>query len=219
MCYTEDAGASHPMVNDCAALPGAIPQSYDCGHDDYFNPAPPAGSYLATHWNTYDSAFLAPCGKLAPACGGGNLWVPTPPAATAPPTVTGHARRGAPLLVQSGTWSNAPSGYAYQWQRLTEDWEDIDGATAPGYTPTSDDLGRRLRATVIATNDDGSASAGTAPTAPVSASGLNRAVSQCRRAKPHKKAKAAKKPSKNICTATSANKKTAARKTKKRARH
>ena len=59
------------MQQDCAGLPGAIPQNYDCGRDDYFNPAPAAGSYLATHWNTYDSAFLAPCGEVAPACGGG----------------------------------------------------------------------------------------------------------------------------------------------------
>ena len=46
---------------------------------------PRAGSYLATHWNTYDSAFLAPCGEIAPACGGGNLWVPEPPAASVRP--------------------------------------------------------------------------------------------------------------------------------------
>src|SRR3954469_15133916 len=77
MCYTEDAGAAHPTQQDCAGLPGAIPQNYDCGRDDYFNPAPAAGSYLATHWNTYDSAFLAPCGTIAPACGGGQLWGPT----------------------------------------------------------------------------------------------------------------------------------------------
>ena len=43
MCYVEDAGAAHAMQMDCAGLPGAIPQNYDCGRDDYFNPAPAPG--------------------------------------------------------------------------------------------------------------------------------------------------------------------------------
>ena len=86
---------AQPDVTDCAGLPGAIPQNYDCGRDDYFNPAPAAGSYLATHWNTYDSAFLAPCGEIAPACGGGNLWVPEPPAASVGPGGRRHRRAAA----------------------------------------------------------------------------------------------------------------------------
>ena len=95
MCYAEDGGRRARRCSDCAGLPGAIPQNYDCGRDDYFNPAPAAGSYLATHWNTYDSAFLAPCGEIAPACGGGTLWVPEPPAATAGPDRRRHARAAA----------------------------------------------------------------------------------------------------------------------------
>jgi hypothetical protein len=177
MCYTEDSGAAHAMQQDCAGLPGAIPQNYDCGRDDYFNPAPAPGTYLATHWNTYDSAFLAPCGEIAPACGGGQLWVPTPPAATSGPTIAGTARRGYRLTAQPGAWSNTPSGYSYQWQRLAADgWEDIDSADGQSYIATSDDLGRRLRVTVIATNDDGTASAASGGTAPIGASGLSRAA-------------------------------------------
>jgi hypothetical protein len=178
MCYAEDAGAAHQMQTDCAGLPGAIPQNYDCGRDDYFNPAPPAGSYLATHWNTYDSAFLAPCGEIAPACGGGSLWVPEPPAATSGPAVAGTARRGATLTALAGAWSNGPTSYAYQWQRLVAaGWEDIHGATGAGYIVTTEDLGRRLRVSVIAANEDGSASAASGATAPVGGGGVYRAAS------------------------------------------
>ena len=79
MCYAEDAGAAHAMQNDCAALPGAIPQSYDCGRDDYFNPAPAAGSYLATHWNTYDSSSWRRAARSPRPAAAAQLWVPEPP--------------------------------------------------------------------------------------------------------------------------------------------
>ncbi|MDA0166173.1 hypothetical protein OM076_38265 [Solirubrobacter ginsenosidimutans] len=177
MCYVEDGGAAHPMQQDCAGLPGAIPQNYDCGHDDYFNPAPAPGSYLATHWNTYDSAFLAGCGEVAPACGGGSLWVPEPPAATTAPSVAGTTRRGQTLTARVGVWTNSPTAYTYQWQRLiASGWEDIDSATGASYVVSSEDLGRRLRVAVVASNEDGSASAASAPSSTVGASGLNRAA-------------------------------------------
>ena len=32
---------------------------FDCNHDDYFHTDPPAGIYLATHWNTADSEYLS----------------------------------------------------------------------------------------------------------------------------------------------------------------
>jgi hypothetical protein len=158
------------MRNDCPRIGGAIPQVYDCGRDDYFNPAPAAGSYLATHWNIYDNAFLAPCGQVAPACGGGMAGlVPEPPVATAGPQVTGTLRRGVTALANAGSWRNGPIAYDYRWQRETKRgrWSNISGARKASYKPTRSDRGRRLRVQVVATNPDGSASAASPPSARV----------------------------------------------------
>jgi hypothetical protein len=165
MCYVEDGGAAHAMQYDCPRVGGAIPQAYDCGRDDYFNPAPPAGSYLATHWNVYDSAFLAPCAQIAPACGGGTDGLaPTPPVATAAPELSGSPRRGASVGALAGAWRNGPLTFSYRWQRLKRKrWKNISGATRESYVPNRGDRGRRLRVQVVATNPDGSASAVSAP--------------------------------------------------------
>ena len=186
MCYLEDSGASHAMRNDCPRIGGAIPQVYDCGRDDYFNPAPPAGSYLATHWNVYNNEFLAPCVRIAPACGGGMAGlVPEPPVATAGPQVIGLPRRGDTVTANGGTWRNGPITYSYRWQRERRGkWVNIAGATRPTYRAKRDDRGRRLRVQVVASNQDGRASAASPPTARVADGMVGQAQtmssSQCR---------------------------------------
>jgi hypothetical protein len=169
MCYLEDGGAAHAMVNDCPRIGGAIPQVYDCGHDDYFNPAPAAGSYLATHWNVYDNAFLAPCAEIIPACGGGMAGlVPEPPVATTGPKVIGKPRRGRTVRADGGSWQNGPVAYSFRWQRLRgARWRNIAGATRSSYRPKKVDGGRRLRVSVVVSNPDGRASAASPPTARV----------------------------------------------------
>jgi hypothetical protein len=189
MCYLEDSGASHAMRNDCPRIGGAIPQVYDCGRDDYFNPAPPAGSYLATHWNVYNNEFLAPCVRIAPACGGGLAGlVPEPPVATAGPQVIGTPRRGDVVTANGGSWRNGPISYSYRWQRERRGkWVSIAGATRATYRAKSADRGRRLRVNVIATNQDGRASAASPPTARVADGMVGQAQtvssSSCRRPK------------------------------------
>jgi hypothetical protein len=184
MCYVEDAGAAHAMTYDCATIPGTISQSYDCGADDYFNPAPPAGSYLASHWNIYDSVFMAPCDSIAPACGGGQLWVPTPPAATSAPVITGAVRRGSPLQSGLGTWLNEPSSYTFIWQRLSRRrWSTIDGAERARYVATTRDLGRRLRVVVAAENQVGTTASTSAVRVPVGGGAIDRATRRSHRAR------------------------------------
>jgi hypothetical protein len=55
MCYADGSPLLVLRVI-CSSEQEAL---FDCHHDDYFNTAPPAGSYLATHWNAAGSSFLS----------------------------------------------------------------------------------------------------------------------------------------------------------------
>ena len=169
MCYADGTPGSGLYTSTaCPLHDGAIPQTYDCGHDDYFNPDPVAGSYLATHWNVYRSAFMGTCVQLGMACGD-NI-VATVPVNTALPTVSGSAQPGALLTANAGTWLNSPTSYALQWQRAAgPDWASVPGATGANYVPVGADAGAALRVVVTATNADGSAVVASAPTAPIGA--------------------------------------------------
>ncbi len=46
MCKSD--GEGEVFGTEC---PGFMPFRFDCNNDDYFNPKPEPGSYLATHWN------------------------------------------------------------------------------------------------------------------------------------------------------------------------
>jgi hypothetical protein len=63
MCYA-DGGPHDTQTSACPGDPGHA--AFDCNHDDYFSPSPAPSSYLATHWNAYDSVFLCPLTECAP---------------------------------------------------------------------------------------------------------------------------------------------------------
>src|SRR5438105_3938208 len=88
------------------------------------------------------------------------------PENTASPTIGGTATEGSSLTASTGTWTNSPASFAYQWQRCASDGTgcgDINGATDKTYTPTSGDVSHTLRVVVTATNSDGKASAASEP--------------------------------------------------------
>jgi hypothetical protein len=62
MCYRDSASAPATTY----PCPDAHEWLLDCNHDDYFHTAPPAGSYLDTHWNVATSVFLVGGATQAP---------------------------------------------------------------------------------------------------------------------------------------------------------
>lgn len=78
------------------------------------------------------------------------------PVNTVAPAITGNTSAGSTLTATTGTWSNAPTSYAYQWRR---DGVNITGATANTYVLTAADEGRNILCRVEATNAGGTAPA------------------------------------------------------------
>jgi hypothetical protein len=62
MCYN-DGGPYFVNGGTIQTLCNVPFQAYDCNGDDYFNAAPAAGSYLATHWNSARSTFMCPLAR------------------------------------------------------------------------------------------------------------------------------------------------------------
>ena len=97
----------------------------------------------------------------------------TTPVSTGDPVISGSTFEGSTLTTTTGTWTGTSLTYAYRWVRCGADGglpdgsncPSIPGATSSGYTLGSDDIGRRLRVQVTATNTAGSATVGSNPTA------------------------------------------------------
>jgi hypothetical protein len=90
-----------------------------------------------------------------------------PPVNVSLPVISPAApQQGSPMTVTTGSWSNSPSSYAYQWQRCSsvgDNCSAISGATSASYTPGTADAGRKLVARVTATNASGSVTASSNP--------------------------------------------------------
>jgi YD repeat-containing protein len=98
-----------------------------------------------------------------------TLWNGKAPLDTEVPTLTGSSVVGITMGVSTGTWSNNPVTYGYQWEDCKEGveflkkhtWEctPIAGATNPNYTAEASDEGFYLGVIVTAINGGGSVTA------------------------------------------------------------
>ena len=87
-----------------------------------------------------------------------------PPVNSVAPVASGSLTVGSVLSVTTGTWTNSPTSYAYQWKR---DAVDIPSAITNIHTLVVADLGAMMSCRVTATNADGSASADSNSLGPV----------------------------------------------------
>lgn len=93
-------------------------------------------------------------GKLAL----GHATAALAPVSSVPPAIAGTAQQGQTLSADTGTWTNAPTTYGYQWQHCDAsgaNCTDIAGATTATYAVTAADVGTTLRVNVTATNSVG----------------------------------------------------------------
>ena len=97
MCYDDSAAGGKKPTLVC---PTADRWQIDCNKDDYFHTDPPAGSYLATHWNIASSSFLATVPPLL-----------APPVGTAW-SATRRTLAGEIAMVRA----TAPAGATVRWQ-------------------------------------------------------------------------------------------------------
>ena len=92
------------------------------------------------------------------------------PSNTALPQISGSARRGQTLQASTGSWTNSPASYIYQWQDCNSagtDAANIPGATGSSYTLAASDVGDTIRVLLIASGAGGTGTAVSQQTAVV----------------------------------------------------
>jgi hypothetical protein len=82
MCYSDGSGATMRFV--CPSTHEAL---FDCNHDDYYSTAG-LSSYLTTHWNTANNAFLIGAGAQATTTTTASTTTLAPTTTTPPPPAT-----------------------------------------------------------------------------------------------------------------------------------
>jgi len=135
----------------CANVAGAVEKTYLLSSAD-------AGRtmrvrVLAVNADGASAARSAPTAVVAPS---------SAPQNTDRPSILGEERVGEELSAEEGSWTNSPTGYAYQWRRCDADGVGclaVPGATGKTYGVRSGDVGFRMQVRVTARNASGSGSA------------------------------------------------------------
>jgi hypothetical protein len=151
-----------PAAAELAAIAAAL-GSDSTTHD--LTIARPPAAVKPGHVQTYftNDALLivnrAKGGNLSPAqiAAAINAALPlAPPDNTAAPVASGTGVVGNVLSVTTGTWTNSPTAYTYQWLRGAA---NIPGANGSGYMLQAADSGTSVSCRVTAINAAGEASA------------------------------------------------------------
>jgi hypothetical protein len=116
------------------------------------------GSYVQPGGTSTTSVALAPLSAMVLT----GASVPSLPANTSLPAVSGTPQEGQQLQASTGSWSTAISAYGYQWFRCDSTGAGcsaLSGATGATYVAATADVGHTLRVTVAATGGGGTTSA------------------------------------------------------------
>ena len=122
------------------------------------------------------AAALASLATVLALPSGGSAVTQARPDNTVEPRISGSATVGSTLTATSGSWTNSPTSFSYQWVRCPRsgglptgaDCAAIGGATTSSYVVSTADVNRRLRVRVTASNADGSSTAASNATALIS---------------------------------------------------
>ena len=153
----------------CSNITGATSASYELSSSEVGHTV----RVLVSASNSIGSTKAASAVTAAVVAAGS----PAPPTNTALPRVSGTAVEGQTLSATTGSWTESPTSYGYQWRDCDSaggSCSNIATATSSTYKLGSADVGHTVRVVVTATNASGSTPATSEQTAPVSAPGSER---------------------------------------------
>ena len=160
------AGSGSGTVNSSPsgiACGASCSAAFNDGTQVTLNASPATGSTFAG-WSGGGCSGSATCtvtvnantAVTATFSAGGGTPGGAPPVNTAAPTITGTPTPGNTLSCSQGSWTNAPTGFTYQWKRTGK---PIAGATQSKYVVQILDEAQTLSCEVTASNARGAGSA------------------------------------------------------------